>query len=337
MAELAVDQERPHVAEGDLLIHQVFDVDTAVAQRAAVFIRFGDFGGEGDDAFEAGDKVFGDHSHAENSRTPWSGRRYRPVASAGSVDAMAGRHPEQKRAPGKECARNTDLWKRTGVPDLDAAWLDDGWVSLLRRWIDDAERSGVAEPNAMVLATVIADGRPASRSVLCKSVDETGITFFTNYDSAKGDDLAVTPYASATFPWYQLGRQVHVRGPVSKVDAQAIEDYWSKRPRGSQLGAWASHQSQPIASRAALLDQLAAVSARFADSRAGSGAAGLGWRSDRAGGGRVLAGTGKPVAQPHPGQRRSRRATSAVARGAGVRGAIRAHTTRKAHPHRLVA
>jgi pyridoxamine 5'-phosphate oxidase len=68
-----------------------------------------------------------------------------------------------------------------------------------------------------------------------------------------------------TFPWYLLGRQVHLRGPVTKVDPLATEDYWSKRPRGSQLGAWASHQSRPIASRAALLDQLAEVTARFAD------------------------------------------------------------------------
>lgn len=154
--------------------------------------------------------------------------------------------------------------EKDGSPDLDADWLDDGWVALLRKWIDEAERSGVAEPNAMVLAT-IADGRPTSRSVLCKSVDESGITFFTNYDSAKGADLAATPYASVTFPWYQLGRQVHLRGPVSKVTPEATEDYWSKRPRGSQLGAWASHQSRPIASRAALLDQLAEVTARFAD------------------------------------------------------------------------
>jgi pyridoxamine 5'-phosphate oxidase len=155
--------------------------------------------------------------------------------------------------------------EKDGSPDLDADWLSEGWVSLLRKWIDDAERSGVAEPNALVLATVTAEGRPASRSVLCKSVDETGITFFTNYDSAKGDDLAATPYASATFPWYQLGRQVHLRGPVRKVSSQVTEDYWSKRPRGSQLGAWASHQSQPIASRAALLDQLGEVTDRFAD------------------------------------------------------------------------
>ena len=89
--------------------------------------------------------------------------------------------------------------EKDGSPDLDADWLDDGWLALLRKWIGDAERLGVAEPNAMVLATVAA-GRPVSRSVLCKSVDETGITFFTNYDSAKGDELAATPFASATFP-----------------------------------------------------------------------------------------------------------------------------------------
>ncbi|WP_081290506.1 pyridoxamine 5'-phosphate oxidase [Mycobacterium asiaticum] len=148
-------------------------------------------------------------------------------------------------------------------PDLDADWLADGWLALFRKWIDEAWNAGVAEANAMVLATV-ADGRPVTRTVLCKSVDESGITFFTNYDSAKGLELAAIPYASATFPWYQLGRQIHVRGPVSKVAPAVTEDYWSKRPRGSQLGAWASHQSQPIASREDLLDQLAEVTERFA-------------------------------------------------------------------------
>lgn len=157
--------------------------------------------------------------------------------------------------------------EKDGSSDLDVDWLDPdpsaGWLTLLRNWIGDAERAGVAEPNAMVLATVDRE-KPVSRSVLCKGVDETGITFFTNYDSAKGEELAVTPYASATFPWYLLGRQVHVRGPVTKVSAEATADYWSKRPRGSQLGAWASHQSSPIASRAALLDQLSEVTERFA-------------------------------------------------------------------------
>ncbi|AXN46566.1 Pyridoxine/pyridoxamine 5'-phosphate oxidase [Mycobacterium marinum] len=154
--------------------------------------------------------------------------------------------------------------EKDASPDLDADWLGHGWLALVRKWIDDAEHAGIAEPNAMVLATV-SQGRPVSRSVLCKAVDEAGITFFTSYDSAKGAELAETPYASVTFPWYQLGRQVHVRGPVSRVAAQVTEDYWSLRPRGSQLGAWASHQSQPIASRAALLDKLAQVTARFAD------------------------------------------------------------------------
>ncbi|WP_197378875.1 pyridoxamine 5'-phosphate oxidase [Mycolicibacterium mengxianglii] len=149
-------------------------------------------------------------------------------------------------------------------PDLDSNWLDNGWLALLRKWIADAENAGVAEPNAMVLATVRA-GRPVSRTVLCKGVDQTGVTFFTNYDSDKGDELATTPYAAITFPWYQLGRQVHVRGPVSKVERAVTEDYWSHRPRGSQLGAWASQQSHPIESRAALMAQLAEVTARFAD------------------------------------------------------------------------
>jgi pyridoxamine 5'-phosphate oxidase len=155
--------------------------------------------------------------------------------------------------------------EKDGSDDLDADWLADGWVVLLRKWLADAERAGVAEPNAMVIGTVDAVGRPVTRTVLCKSVDDTGITFFTNYDSAKGEDIASTPYVSATFPWFLLGRQVHFRGPVTKVSAKVTEDYWRHRPRGSQLGAWASQQSRPIASRVALLDQLTAVTERFAD------------------------------------------------------------------------
>jgi pyridoxamine 5'-phosphate oxidase len=155
--------------------------------------------------------------------------------------------------------------EKDGSGDLDADWLADGWVALLDKWLADAERAGVAEPNAMVVGTVDRLGRPVTRTVLCKSVDETGISFYTNYDSAKGEELAARPYASATFPWFRLGRQVHVRGPVTKVSAEVTADYWRHRPRGSQLGAWASYQSHPIASREALLDQLAGVTERFAD------------------------------------------------------------------------
>jgi pyridoxamine 5'-phosphate oxidase len=155
--------------------------------------------------------------------------------------------------------------EKDGSPDLDVEWLTDGWIVLLRQWLADAESAGIAEPNAMVVGTVDAKGRPMTRTVLCKSVDSMGVTFFTNYDSAKGEQLAATPYASATFPWFPLGRQVHVRGPVAKISPGDTADYWAKRPRGSQLGAWASHQSRTIASRAALLAQLAEVTERFAD------------------------------------------------------------------------
>lgn len=147
--------------------------------------------------------------------------------------------------------------------DLDSDWLEAGWEVLLRNWIGDAARAGIAEPNAMVLATVDA-GRPVSRSVLCKNLDEHGVTFFTDSDSAKAAELAATPYASATFPWYQLGRQVHIRGLVTQLDESVSAQYWGHRPRASQLGFCASQQSQPIASRAALLAQLDAVTARFA-------------------------------------------------------------------------
>lgn len=155
--------------------------------------------------------------------------------------------------------------EKDGSADLDETWLSRGWLVLFHDWLAEAQNAGVAEANAMVLGTVDADGHPVTRSVLCKSVDETGVSFYTNYESDKGDQLAGVPYASVTFPWYQLGRQIHVRGPVTRVAPQDTADYWAKRPRGSQLGAWASEQSRPIESREVLLDQLAAVTERFAD------------------------------------------------------------------------
>ena len=153
--------------------------------------------------------------------------------------------------------------EKDGSTDLDVDWLAQGWLSLLHKWIHEAEEAGIAEPNAMVLATV-QDGRPVTRTVLCKSVEADGVTFYTNYDSAKGSDLAAAPYASITFPWYALGRQVHVRGAVTKVSPEETAQYWARRPRGSQVGAWASEQSRQIGSRAELLGRLAEVTERFA-------------------------------------------------------------------------
>lgn len=145
----------------------------------------------------------------------------------------------------------------------DEVVVADGWLPLLQAWIDDAATAGLTEPNAMVLATVDEGGRPSTRTVLCKGLGEDGLRWFTNYGSGKGRDLAARPYASATFPWFPLYRQVHLRGPVRKLSAAQVQEYWDARPRGAQLGAWASAQSQPIASRADLERQFADAEARF--------------------------------------------------------------------------
>lgn len=150
--------------------------------------------------------------------------------------------------------------------DLDESWLAHGWEPLLRNWIEHATGAGLTDSNAMVLATVeIAESgpRPASRTVLCKGLSPEGVTFYTNYDSAKGRQLTATPYASATFVWPALGRQVTVRGPVRRVAAETTAVYWQSRPRGSQLGAWASEQSRAIDSREDLDRQLTETAARF--------------------------------------------------------------------------
>ncbi|MCU1646345.1 MAG: pdxH [Nocardia sp.] len=150
--------------------------------------------------------------------------------------------------------------------DLDESWLADGWEPLLRNWIEHATSAGITDSNAMVLATVeITESgpHPASRTVLCKGLSPEGVTFYTNYESFKGRQLTATPYASATFVWPVLGRQVTVRGPVRRVAAEVTEVYWRSRPRGSQLGAWASQQSRAIDSRAGLDEQWEATTERF--------------------------------------------------------------------------
>ncbi len=139
------------------------------------------------------------------------------------------------------------------------------WHEQLQMWLDDAIRASAPEPNAMVLATANADGIPASRTVLMKGLDERGVVFFTNYTSAKSHDLMATRFASATFPWYTLHRQATVRGTVEKVSAAETKTYWASRPRGSQLGAWASPQSIVVADRTVLENALANVERRFAD------------------------------------------------------------------------
>jgi pyridoxamine 5'-phosphate oxidase len=125
-------------------------------------------------------------------------------------------------------------------------------VTQLAAWLADVRAAELPEPNAMVVATATADGTPSARYVLLKGLDERGLVFYTNYGSAKAADLAANPCASVLFPWHPLQRQVRIFGPVSRVDAAESAAYFATRPRGSQLGAWASRQSAPAESRAEL-------------------------------------------------------------------------------------
>ena len=117
----------------------------------------------------------------------------------------------------------------------------------------------------MIVATADPPGRPSARTVLLKEYDERGFVFFTNYESRKGVELAANPYASLVFPWLALHRQVLIAGPVERVSRAETEEYFGSRPRGSQLGAWASPQSQVLAGRAAVEAGLAAAVERFGD------------------------------------------------------------------------
>lgn len=120
------------------------------------------------------------------------------------------------------------------------------------QWFTDAVGSGLPEPNAMVVSTADADGRPSSRTVLLKGYGDDGFVFYTNYDSRKGRELSANPYVSLLFPWHPITRQVIVSGRAVRVGREETAAYFRTRPRGSQLGAWASEQSAPIASRAEL-------------------------------------------------------------------------------------
>jgi len=120
---------------------------------------------------------------------------------------------------------------------------------LFQEWFDEAERAGVVAPEAMTLATATADGAPSARMVLLKGADEDGFVFYTGYDSRKGAELAENPRAALVFYWQPVGKQVRVEGPVERVSEAESAAYFETRPRGSQLAAWASQQSRPLASR----------------------------------------------------------------------------------------
>ena len=148
---------------------------------------------------------------------------------------------------------------------LNEVDLAGTWYEQFAAWLDDALAAGLAEPNAMVLATADAEGLPSSRIVLAKGLDERGVVFYTNYTSTKMHDLDATPFAAATFPWIALHRQVHLRGPIEVLTPEENTAYWKIRPRGAQLGAWASTQSTVVPDRRTLDEALEYAAARFAD------------------------------------------------------------------------
>jgi len=139
----------------------------------------------------------------------------------------------------------------------------DDPFALFAQWFEEAKKSEPADPHAAALATAGEDGAPDVRTVLIRSVDSRGFVFYTNTRSAKGRQMAANPAAALCFYWKSLGRQVRVRGPVGKVSPEEADDYFAARARGSQIGAWASDQSEVLASRAALEERIEQVDAKY--------------------------------------------------------------------------
>jgi pyridoxamine 5'-phosphate oxidase len=161
-------------------------------------------------------------------------------------------------------AEGAGLPGQAGLPGtLEEHMLPAEPMELFDRWMADVVRADLPEPTAMVLATVSADQRPRARMVLLKDSGADGFTFYTNRTSRKASDLAEVPQACLVFPWYPLQRQVIVEGPVTPLSTAESEPYFHSRPRGSQLGAWASRQSTVLASRADLEERYADLERRW--------------------------------------------------------------------------
>jgi pyridoxamine 5'-phosphate oxidase len=135
-------------------------------------------------------------------------------------------------------------------------------LSLFAEWFELAKRKEINDPNAMTLATVDADGLPNARMVLLKDIDERGLSFFTNLESAKGRELAANPRAALVFHWKSIRRQVRARGPVERVSDAEADAYFATRAKGAQIGAWASPQSRPMEGRFALERRIAEETAK---------------------------------------------------------------------------
>lgn len=162
--------------------------------------------------------------------------------------------------PGPEAFRAHAM--EVGLSEHD---LDADPIRQFQQWYEEAVGTGIPEPNAMSLATVAADGQPSLRSVLLKLYDERGFVFFTNYESRKAEEMAGNPRVALLFPWVALARQVCILGRVEKVSTAESLRYFATRPRGSQIGAWASQQSRVITSRSPLEMKAEEVRRRFVE------------------------------------------------------------------------
>lgn len=141
--------------------------------------------------------------------------------------------------------------------------LDPDPIRQFQRWFEETMAQAIPEPNAMTLATVDTLGQPYARTVLLKLYDERGFVFFTNYESRKSQQIGTNPRVALLFPWVALARQVHITGRASRISSAESLKYFLTRPRGSQIGAWASNQSQVIGSRALLDQKIAQMRRRF--------------------------------------------------------------------------
>ena len=147
------------------------------------------------------------------------------------------------------------------MSDRTGIFAGDDPFAIARSWLAEAEKTEINDPNAIALATVDADGLPNVRMVLLKEIEPDAFVFYTNYESAKGRELAESGKAGFVMHWKSLRRQVRVRGTVTREDGPQADDYYNSRSLKSRLGAWASRQSQPLSSRAALMADVAKITA----------------------------------------------------------------------------
>ena len=157
-------------------------------------------------------------------------------------------------------ARLRKEYTRAGLKESDAA---SDPIEQFRSWFDGALAADLHEPNAMTLATATPEGRPSARIVLLKGFDERGFVFYTSYEGRKSEEIDANPLCALVFYWGELERQVRVEGSVSRISEEESDEYFGSRPRGSQLGAWASEQSRPVQGRDALEERLRNLEAEY--------------------------------------------------------------------------